>query len=303
MSNESTFQPIQPHLLNETAFEAPISSLHKSINILLKSQKTHLSLAILSFFILLSLFGPMISGHTYFDIDLAIKNSPPCIHHWLGTDDLGRDLFTRLCFGVRISLFVGFAAALIDLVIGVSYGALSAFCSPRIDDLLMRFTDILSTIPDLLICIALTVVIGSGISSIIVAFIVIGWIPMARIVRSKIRETRHAEYVLAAKAMGAGPLYILKNHLIPSSAGPMVVTVALTVPLAIFTEAVLSFLGLGVQVPIASLGSLAHDGLTSMKYYPWRLFFPSIAIGCIILSFNMLGDTLRDAFDPKGGIQ
>ena len=243
----------------------------------------------------------MVSEYTYFDINLAIKNSPPCIHHWLGTDDLGRDLFTRLCFGIRISLFVGFAAALIDLVIGVSYGALSAFCSPRIDDLLMRLTDILSTIPDLLICIALTVVLGSGVSSIIVAFIVIGWIPMARIVRSKIREARHAEYVLAAKAMGAGPLYILKNHLIPSSAGPMVVTVALTVPLAIFTEAILSFLGLGVQIPIASLGSLAHDGLTSMRYYPWRLFFPSIAISCIILSFNMLGDVLRDVFDPKGG--
>ncbi len=300
MSLDNAFLPISALSNKKELPREGLSFWQDGFCRLKKSHRAKSALCILGFFILLAFIGPWISGHTYYDINLEIKNTPPSSLFWLGSDDLGRDLFTRLCYGIRISLFVGLAAAVIDLVIGVTYGAFAAFCGGKVDEFLMRLTDILSTIPDLLIIIALTVVFGTGLGSIILAFIVTGWISMARIIRSKILQTKSDDYVLAAKTMGANIRHIFFYHLIPSSIGPMIVTMTLTIPLAIFTEAILSFLGLGVQVPIASLGSLAHDGLTSMRYYPWRLFFPSIAISCIILSFNILGDVLRDCFDPQG---
>jgi len=300
MASENAFLPISALSPDQDLSSEGLSFWRDGFSRLKKSRRAKIALSILSFFVLLALIGPWISGHTYYDINLEIKNTPPSNLFWLGSDDLGRDLFTRLCYGIRISLFVGLAAALIDLIIGVTYGAFAAFCGGKTDEVLMRLIDILSTIPDLLIIIALTVVFGTGLGSIILAFIVTGWISMARIIRSKILQTKSADYVLASKTMGAGAKHIFVCHLIPSCIGPMAVMITLSIPIAIFTEAILSFLGLGVQVPIASLGSLAHDGLTSMQYYPWRLFFPSIAISCIILSFNVLGDILRDCFDPKG---
>lgn len=248
---------------------------------------------------MLAIFGPFLSTHPYFATNLALKNHPPCKAYWFGTDDLGRDMFSRICLGARISLFVGITAALIDLVIGVLWGGVAALVGGKLDNILMRIADILNAIPYLLVVIMLMVVMGSGLFPIILALSITGWIGMARIVRGQLLQLKQQEFILAATALGAGNRRILFKHLIPNAIGPIIVTMTLTIPIAIFTEAFLSFLGLGVQAPIASWGTMASDGLPAMRYYPWRLFFPAIFISLTMLAFNLVGDGLRDALDPK----
>ena len=266
----------------------------------LKKQKLALfglvTLILLSF---MALVGPFLTPYTYYETHLSLKNSPPSGTFWFGTDELGRDLFTRCWWGARISLFVGISASLIDLIIGVFYGATAALLGGKKEEWMMRFADILYTIPYLLVVILLMVVIGSGVSTIIIALTITGWITMARIVRSQILQIKTQDYVRAATALGATRGRLLVRHLIPNAMGPIIVTLTLTIPSAIFAEAFLSFLGLGVQAPIASWGTMANDGLPALRYYPWRLFFPATFISLTMLSFNLLGDGLRDAFDPR----
>lgn len=256
-----------------------------------------------SLFLLISLcalFGPLVSGYTYFDINLSHDNLPPSSDYWFGTDDLGRDLFTRTWYGARISLFVGITAALIDLLIGVLWGSVAAFSHPRVDDVMMRIADTLYALPYLLVVILLLVVLGPGLISLIAAMTVIGWITMARIVRGQILQIKHQEYVTASKALGAGFWRILLTHLLPNALGSILVTLTLTVPTAIFTEAFLSFLGLGVQAPIASWGTMANEGLTAMAYYPWRLFIPATLISITMFSFYLMGEGLREFMCEDG---
>ncbi len=254
------------------------------------------TLALLTCFAVLA---PIISGHPYYETNLALKNEAPSREFWFGTDDLGRDIFTRTACGARISLFVGITAAVIDLVIGVLWGGIAALAGGKIDNLLMRIADILYAIPYLLVVIMLMVVMGSGLVPIIIALTITGWIGMSRIVRGQLFQLKEQEYILAAIALGAGRRRILLKHLIPNAMGPIIVTMTLTIPIAIFTEAFLSFLGLGVQAPMASWGTMASDGLPAMRYYPWRLFFPAFFISITMLAFNLVGDGLRDALDPK----
>lgn len=244
---------------------------------------------------LLASFAPLFSPYTYYDIDLAIKNEPPSFTHWFGTDDLGRDIFTRIWYGARISLFVGIAAATIDLFVGILWGGIAALAGGRIDNIMMRTVDVLSAIPSLLIIISLIVVVGSGLHTIILALSLLGWITMARVVRGQLIQLKEQNYVLAAKALGASFWRILFRHLLPNATGPIIVTLTLTIPSAIFTEAFLSYLGLGVQAPIASWGTMASDGLPALEYYPWRLFFPAAFISLTMLAFNLIGDGLSDA--------
>jgi len=248
---------------------------------------------------MIAIFGPYLSPHTYYATNLALKNHAPSREFWFGSDDLGRDIFARICLGARISLFVGIVAALIDLIVGVLWGGISALVGGRIDSLMMRVADVLNAIPYLLVVILLMVVMGSGLFPIIIALTMTGWIGMARIVRGQLMQLREQEFILAAIALGAGNRRILFKHLIPNAMGPIIVTMTLTIPIAIFTEAFLSFLGLGVQAPIASWGTMAADGLPAMRYYPWRLFFPAVFISVTMLAFNLVGDGLRDALDPK----
>lgn len=258
-----------------------------------------LGLIVLGFLFLFAIIGPHLSGYTYYDTDLALKNEPPSSRFWFGSDDLGRDVFTRTWYGARISLFVGTTAALVDLVIGVLWGSIAAFSGKWVDELMMRTADILYGLPYLLVVILLMVVLGSGLVPIIIAMTIIGWITMARIVRGQILQIKQLEYVQAAEALGASFSRILFKHLIPNAMGPIIVTVTLTIPSAIFVEAFLSFLGLGVQAPMASWGTMASEGLSAMKYYPWRLFFPAFFISLTMLAFNLVGDGLRDALDPR----
>lgn len=249
--------------------------------------------------IVLAIFAPLLSPYTYYETQLQLKNTPPCFKFWFGTDELGRDLFIRCWWGARISLFVGISASIIDLAIGVLYGALAGFLGGKREEWMMRIADILYAIPYLLVVILLMVVIGPGIGTIIIALTLTGWINMARIVRSQILQIKQMDFVQAATALGASNWRILMHHLIPNAMGSIIVTVTLTIPSAIFAEAFLSFLGLGIQAPIASWGTMANDGLSALRYYPWRLLFPATLISLTMLSFNLLGDGLRDALDPR----
>jgi oligopeptide transport system permease protein len=247
----------------------------------------------------MAILSPLTSPYSYSDIHLALKNSPPSLAFPFGSDELGRDLFTRIWWGARISLFIGITAALIDATIGILWGAMAAYCGGSVDEGMMRCCDILYAIPYLLIVILLTTVRGSGFGTILIAMTCTGWINMARICRSQILQLKQMDYILAAKTLGASAPRILFTHLLPNALGPLIATATLTVPTAIFTEAFLSFLGLGIQAPVASWGMMVSDGLSAMRYYPWRLFFPSLMITLTMLGFHLLGNALRDVLDPK----
>jgi len=299
-NSESLFEPLDHSSFREESVRHSASSYWQDSWHRLRTNRTAMAgLMILIFLITMAIFGPLLTPYTYYETQLHLKNLPPSSQFWFGTDELGRDMFTRVWWGARISLFVGITASLVDLVIGVLYGSISASLGGRKDELMMRCADILYSIPYLLVVILLMVVIGSGIYTIIIALTLTGWIGMARIVRGQILQLKQLDFVKAAYALGANKTRILLRHLIPNSFGPIIVTLTLTIPTAIFAEAFLSFLGLGVQAPIASWGTMASDGLSALRYYPWRLFFPAGFISLTMLSFNLLGDGLRDALDPR----
>lgn len=249
--------------------------------------------------LLFAVFAPLLSSYDHFTNELANSNQAPSLKHWFGTDDLGRDLFVRTWRGAQVSLFVGVVAAFIDLVIGIIYGGIMGYYGGKVDEVMNRFAEILYAIPYLLVVILLLVVMDPSLTTIIVAMSITGWINMAWIVRGQMMQLKNQEYALASKALGAGSMRIIFRHLIPNAMGPILVTLTLTVPGAIFTEAFLSFLGLGVQSPVASWGTMINDGVGSMSIYPWRLIFPALFLSVTMFAFNVFGDGLRDAFDPK----
>lgn len=258
-----------------------------------------ISLFMLLFLISCSLVLPLLTPNTYYETHLSIKNSSPNLTHYFGTDDLGRSMYARIWWGARISIFVGVTAALIDMIIGVTYGALAGLSGGKVEEIMMRIADIFYSLPYLLVVILLTVVMGQGILTIILAMTLTGWIKMARIIRAETLRLKEQDFVLAALSLGASTPRILLKHIIPNCFGTIITAVTLTIPHAIFTESFLSFLGLGVRAPIASWGVMASDGLGSLAYYPWRLFFPATFISVTMLAFNLLGNGLRDSFDPR----
>lgn len=297
---ETLFSP-----LDQKSLQAPLSPI-QSLSYwqdawirLKKNRLATIGLIFLIFLFVMALVGPWLTSYTYYETHLHLKNKAPSLQFWFGTDELGRDLFTRIWWGARISLFVGISAAIIDMILGVFYGAFAGFYGGKVDEFMMRFADILYSLPYLLVVILLMVVMGSGLTTIVLAMTLTGWINMARIVRAQILQLKELDFILAAKSMGASSGRILIKHLIPNTVGSIITTMTLTIPAAIFTEAFLSFLGLGVQAPVASWGTMASDGLSALRYYPWRLFFPAGFICLTMLSFNVLGDGLRDALDPR----
>jgi oligopeptide transport system permease protein len=278
----------------------PSLSYWKDVTVRFRKNKLAIfGIILLGLLIFMAIFGPYMTPYDYATNDLSNKNQAPSSEHWFGTDDLGRDVFARTWEGARISLLIGVAAALIDLAIGVIYGGYAGYKGGRTDDLMMRFADILYGVPYLLLVILLMVVLGQGLGTMILAMTITGWINMSRIVRGQVLSLKGQEYVLASKTLGAGTSRIMAKHLIPNSMGPILVTMTLSIPSAIFTEAFLSFLGLGLTPPLASWGTMASDGLPAMRYYPWRLFFPATFICLTIFAFNVVGDGLRDALDPR----
>ncbi|MEF2244107.1 MULTISPECIES: ABC transporter permease [unclassified Paenibacillus] len=263
------------------------------------SKLSMISLAILIIISLFAIFGQMMTPHDYQTNNLSMTNQPPSSEYWFGTDSLGRDMFARTWMGAGISLQVGLYAALIDLVVGVIIGGIMGYYGGKVDEVLNRICEILYSIPNMLVVILLIVVLKPSMFTIVLALAITGWISMAWIVRGQVMQLKNQEYVLAARALGASPSRIMFKHLIPNAIGPIIVTITMTVPSAIFAEAFLSFLGLGVQSPAASLGTLINDALKAMTNYPWRMLFPTVLISLTMLCFNIFGDGLRDALDPR----
>ena len=296
---------------------------------LLKNKLAVFGLVVICVMIVAVIIGPPIvewtTGYTYDFIPPEkelVRSLPPSLHHLLGTDDTGRDLLARVLQGGRISIMVGVISTLVSLIVGVSFGATAGYLGGRIDNLMMRIVDILYSIPYILIVIVLLSVFGGpstpswiqwlsakiggagnqGLSQIFLLFFALGlvsWLTMARVVRGQILSLKNQEFVMAAKATGVSTFGIIFRHLVPNALGPVIVYATLTVPSVMLTEAFLSFLGLGVQAPFASWGSLASDGIRNLAIYPWQLIFPGATMALTLFSMNFLGDGIRDALDPQ----
>jgi oligopeptide transport system permease protein len=294
------FQPAILDFSEAEKISKPSLSYWKDVMIRFRNNKLALfGVFLITVLVIMAIFGPYLQPYSYSETNLMNANKPPSSEHWFGTDELGRDIFVRTWIGARISLFIGIAAALIDLFIGVIWGGLAGFRGGRTDEIMMRIADILWAVPYLLLVVLLMVVLGQGLTTMIIAMSITGWINMARIVRGQVLQLKNQEYVLAARTLGASTSRIMFKHLIPNTMGPILVTMTLTVPTAIFTEAFLSYLGLGVPAPLASWGTMASEGLPALQYYPWRLFFPATFICLTMFAFNVIGDGLRDALDPR----
>lgn len=248
---------------------------------------------------LASFLGPLFLRQSYETQDLQLGAVKPSAQHWLGTDTLGRDLFTRILFGGRISLAVGLCATAVALTIGVVYGTISGFVGGKLDAFMMRTVDILYALPFTIFVILLMVFFGRKFVLLFAAIGAVEWLTMARIVRAQVLSLRRMEFIQAAEALGLSRGRIVFRHMIPNALGPIIVYATLTVPSVMLLEAFLSFLGLGVQPPMSSWGVLIKEGAETMEEFPWLLLFPGLALAVTLFSLNFLGDGLRDALDPR----
>jgi oligopeptide transport system permease protein len=258
-----------------------------------------ISVGIVIVFSIVALLAPYISPYPFDQIDFHRIGHSPSWSHWFGTDDLGRDLFTRVLYGMGVSISVGLVATFVSLIIGVLWGSISGYIGGKVDYWMMRFVDIMYSLPYMFFVIILMTVFGRDIIILYLALGAVQWLTMARIVRGQVLSLKHKEFIEAAESMGIRHRNIILRHLIPNTLGPVIIYVTLTVPRIILEEAFLSFLGLGVQAPMASLGSLTSDGAQAMELYPWLLIGPSVILATLLFSLNYLGDGLRDALDPK----
>ena len=267
---------------------------------LLRNRAALASMIALGVLVGLAAIGPFLVPFAYDQVNKADTWVPPLTHgHLLGTDALGRDLLARLLTGLRVSLAIGLVATTVSLVIGVAWGATAGYLGGKIDEAMMRFVDVLYSLPFIFFVILLMVTFGSNIVLIFVAIGAVEWLTMSRIVRGQTLTLKNKEFVEAARAAGLGRTAIIARHIVPNLLGPVVVYVTLTIPAVILAESFLSFLGLGVQPPMASLGTLVAGGASDMELAPWLLVFPSVVIVVTLMCFNFIGDGLRDAIDPK----
>ncbi|WP_435918947.1 oligopeptide ABC transporter permease [Macrococcus capreoli] len=278
--------------------------------------------------LIMSLVGPMISGHTYREQIKGHENLPPRIEmiknvkflpftgadkdgynryeqenikesYWFGTDRLGRDIFTRVWKGTQVSILIGIIAALLDVLIGITYGSISGFFGGWVDTLMQRIIEIIASIPNLIIMILFVIIFDASMLTIVLAMSLTGWIGMSRIVRGQFLKLKNQEFVLASRTLGASNMSLIFKHILPNTLGPIIVTAMFSIPSAIFFEAFLSFIGLGIPAPQASLGSLVNDGRKMIMMNPYQMFIPASILSLLILCFYLFGDGVRDAFDPK----
>ena len=270
-----------------------------AIGRLLKNKAAMVGAIILIFLIGCAILAPVIAPYSYSFQDLDLGASPPSSEHLLGTDILGRDLLSRILYGARISLLVGFVATGVALVIGVSWGIVAGYFGGRVDQVMMRIVDVLYGLPFIIFIILLMVIFGRNIWLLFGAIGAVEWLTMARIVRGQVMSLKNQEFVLAAQAMGVSNLSMFRRHLLPNILGPIAFYATLTIPQVMLLESFLSFLGLGIQPPMSSWGTLIKDGVESMEEFSWLLIYPGITFTITLFALNFFGDGLRDALDPK----
>ena len=258
-----------------------------------------ISAAILLLILLLAVFQPLLSRYEYDQTDYFAINQGPSPAHLFGTDELGRDIFTRCWMGARVSLSIALVVALLSGTIGILYGGVAGYFGGLADNVMMRFCELVASIPQMLWVVLLVLVMKPGVFPIILAIGATGWIGMARLFRGQVFSLKESEFVLASQTMGAGSLWIILKHLLPNAMSPIIISMANAIPGAIFSESFLSYIGLGVPLPMASWGSLASDGANKLLTYPYQLIFPALLICVTMLCFNLMGDGLRDALDPR----
>lgn len=297
-----------------------------------KNKGAVISLVILIIIVIMAFLGPYLTPYTYDFQNTPNNNLPPRVqglenvhwlpfdgtltrkdggtynpyelrhvknYYWFGTDSLGRDIFARIWKGTQISLLIAFVAAMIDMLIGVSYGAISGYVGGKVDAIMQRIVEVLVGIPNLIVVVLMILVLKPGITPIIIAISITGWVGMSRVVRAQVLKFKNQEFVLAAKTLGASNAAIIFKHMIPNMFGVIIINTMFSIPNAIFFEAFLSFIGLGLQEPNASLGTLINDGYTSMVAFPSQMIIPAIMISLVMITFNLIADGLRDALDPK----
>ena len=290
----------------DTLLSQKIDAMPKGVSLwddawlrLRKNKLAMLGLGFLIVMMLLCLLAPMLTPYGYEEQDLRLGATLPSMTHWLGTDTFGRDMLTRILYGGRVSLMVGFIATAVALLIGVTYGSIAGYAGGKIDGFMMRLVDIIYALPFMIFIVLLMVVFGRNLLLLFLAIGAVEWLGMARIVRGQIQNLRQQEFVEAAISLGLSPFAIIGKHLIPNALGPIIVYTTLTIPNVMLLEAFLSFLGLGIQPPQSSWGLLISYGVESMEEYPWLLIFPGLALTMTLFALNFLGDGLRDALDPK----
>ena len=264
-----------------------------------KNKLAMIGLVVIIFMVIIALLTPWIAPYSYEEQNLNLGATPPSAEHWLGTDVFGRDQLTRVLYGSRVSLMVGFIATAVALLIGVLWGTIAGYVGGRVDAIMMRFVDVLYALPFAIFIILLTVVFGRSLLLLFLAIGAVEWLTMARIVRGQVLSLKQQEFIEAAVAMGLSRWQIMRRHLIPNVLGPIIVYTTLTIPSVILLESFLSFLGLGIQPPQSSWGSLISYGVETMEEYPWLLIFPGLTLSITLFSLNFLGDGLRDAMDPR----
>ena len=270
-----------------------------AIGRLLKNKAAMVGAIILFLLIGCAILAPVIAPYSYSFQNLDLGASPPSSEHLLGTDILGRDLLSRILYGARISLLVGFVATGVALVIGVSWGIVAGYFGGRVDQIMMRIVDVLYGLPFIIFIILLMVIFGRNLWLLFGAIGAVEWLTMARIVRGQVMSLKNQEFVLAAQAMGVSNLSMFRRHLLPNILGPIAVYATLTIPQVMLLESFISFLGLGIQPPMSSWGTLIKDGVESMEEYSWLLVYPGITFTITLFALNFFGDGLRDALDPK----
>ena len=266
---------------------------------LINNKAAVISACILAILILAAVFAPFLASHSYAYQNLELGATPPSPEYLLGTDTLGRDLLSRILYGARVSLLVGFVATAVALVIGVTWGIVAGYFGGRVDSVMMRIVDVLYGLPFIIFIILLMVIFGRNIWLLFMAIGAVEWLTMARIVRGQVINIKNQEYVMAAQAMGVPNIRLFRKHIFPNILGPIAVYATLTIPQVMLLEAFLSFLGLGVQPPMSSWGTLIRYGVESMEEFSWLLIYPALTFTITLFALNFFGDGLRDALDPK----
>lgn len=300
MEKEQLFRKLSKEEKNDEFIAIESKTFFQSVKAeFTKNKRAVFGLIVLVIVVLMAILGPVFSPFSYEDQNIALRNAAPTAQHLFGTDKMGRDIFVRILYGARISLGVGIVAAIVNLILGTLYGGIAGYVGGKVDMVMMRFVDIIYSVPSMLYIVLIMLWLGAGVSSIILGISITCWIGTARIVRSQVKSLREQEFTMAAFVLGASSKRILVKHLLVNAMGPIIVNITLMVPQAIFTEAWLSFIGVGISAPKASWGTLCDAASELIMVYPMQTIYPLVAICLTIISFNFVGEGLERALDPK----